>query len=118
MTAGPIVFHYGETVQLWPYVGANDDGMGNTVPSWGDPVSIPGCAVAPGGTSEPRNGLSERVVESPQLFYPNNFPVHPRDRIERGAETYEVEGFPADWRQPQTGWVPGLLVVPLKRIEG
>ena len=112
------LFPFGETLQLLPYVGTADDGMGNETPSWGDAVTITHCGFDPGGTSEPRNGLSQRVIALPRLFVPYGLPIAPQDRILRGSETYEVEGFPADWTQPQTGWDPGALVVNLKRIEG
>src|SRR5690606_26282497 len=77
---------------------------------------IPGCGVAPRQAGEQIGAGRIAVTSGVTLYVPPGADVLPSDRFEvRGVE-YEVDGEPAVWRSPFTGWEPGREVV-LTRVE-
>lgn len=86
---------------------------------WSDPSSlaIPGCAFNPGQSAEPDQVGRNAIITQPEVYTPPGADVTAGDRLVVRGLTYEVEGDPADWRSPYTGWTPGLVVA-LKRVEG
>lgn len=81
-------------------------------------VSIEGCAVAPGGSSEVQGVNREQVTTEPTLYAPYGADVLPWDRIlDPDGVTWEVVARGGDWRSPFTGWEAGS-VFPLRRVEG
>lgn len=80
-------------------------------------VSIEGCAVAPGGSSEVQGVNREQITTEPTLYAPYGSDVLPSDRIMSGGITYEVTGRGGDWRSPFSGWEAGSAW-PLRLVEG
>lgn len=119
---------------LWPFFapeealhharidGATDD-FGNEVTAWADPRPIlndagkPASAFDPGGTVEPMLPGQERVITTPTLYVPFGQPIRARDQITVRGRRWEVDGDPADWKNPLVGWKPGT-VVKLKEVTG
>lgn len=90
-----------------------------TALSWDDPdeLEIPGCGFDPGGSLEPVEVGRAAVITQPTLYAPADADVLAGDRVEVRSLTWEVDGDPALWRSPFTGWEPGL-VVKLKKVSG
>lgn len=87
--------------------------------SWTEPdeLPIPGCGVDPGGSNEPLQDGRGAVVTTPTIYAPAGADVHADDRLTVRGTTYAVDGTPAVWRNPVTGWAPGV-VIKLKDVEG
>lgn len=112
------MFPFGETVQREAYIpdGA-EDSHGNPVDSWASSVDIPNCAFVPGGSVERVEPGRNAVVTQPQILAPAGTVAESRDRFTVRGKQYEVDGDPAEYRSPFTGWEPGV-VINLKRTEG
>lgn len=92
------------------------DSHGNPVKSWAAPVERLVYGFSPGGSVEPGLPNQDRVVTTPTLYAPYDFPVSEHDLVVVGGDEYEVVGRPARWRHP-SGDKPGC-VVNLKLVEG
>jgi hypothetical protein len=113
-------FPHGETVTrlrgapvLDPYSGEQTDVDWDDL----DELEISGCGFNPGQSSEPVQDARTAVIARPEVYAPAGSDVHAGDRLTVRGVTFEVDGNPADWRSPFTGWSPGL-VIPLKNVEG
>lgn len=113
-----MLFAHGETVQWRKFDSPGLDDYNNDIEAWDDPVPVEGCGFDPGGTQEPRDGSAQRVITTPVLYAPKGRAYGARDRFTVRGLTYEVEGDPADWVHPMTGWDPGYTVINLQRVEG
>lgn len=112
------MFGHGETVLLHRFTGSGRDSHNNVVPAYADPETIDGVAVAPGSSSEPRNGASQRVITQMSIYPPAGLVVDPRDQFTVRGKRYAVEGdMSGAWVDPFTGWAPGSEVT-LKRVTG
>lgn len=112
------MFAHGETVTRLR--GAKiTDRYGNETTSWASPTSltIPGCGFNPGGSIEPTQDGRNAVITRPEVYAPADADVDAGDRIVVRGDTYEVDGKPAEWRSPFTGWAPGMVIA-LKEVEG
>lgn len=91
----------------------------NTKPNWSNPdeLVIPGCGFNPGQSSEPLQDARNAVITQPEVYAPFGSDVLAGDRLVVRGRTYDVQGDPASWVSPFTGWAPGM-VVPLKIVEG
>jgi hypothetical protein len=98
-----------ETWQHQAYAGTGQDSHGNMTNAWADPVEVTGCMFDPGGTTEP--GYGTRTVSTPTLYAPMRTVVTPQDVFVGRGKTWVVDGEPADW-------TVGILVIPLRRVEG
>lgn len=114
------MFPHGETVTrlrgtpiVSPYSGET------TGTSWASPdaLEIPGCGFNPGGSSQPVEPGRDAVITKPEVYAPADVDVHAGDRVVARGRTYDVEGDPAEWRNPFTGWAPGTVIT-LKIVEG
>ncbi len=114
------MFPYGITVTrqrgtavLDPYSG-EETGI-----SWADPdeIEVEGCAFNPGGSTEPVEVGRAAVVSKPTVYAPFGADIRAKDRLKIGDTTYDVDGRPAPFKNPFTGWEPGLVVT-LKDVEG
>lgn len=71
-----------------------------------------------GGTEESANGHVERVISDATVFPPSSLGVTARDHIELpGHDWFEVQGTPGDWDH-NPWWIPGLLQVKLRKVDG
>lgn len=112
------MFPFGETVQFMAYQLGAEDAHGNPVESWADPVSSGGWGFDPGGSVESSMPGRDMVVTSPRLFRQSrDFVPGSRDRVTVRGREYQVDGDPADWRSPLTGWEPGIVVT-LEVVSG
>jgi hypothetical protein len=71
----------------------------------------------PGQSSEPLQDARNAVTTQPEFYTDFGSDVLAGDRLVVRGKTYDVDGDPADWHSPFTGWEPGM-VIPLKRTEG
>lgn len=114
------MFPFGETVtrlRSTPTFDAYADAPAGV--SWRTPdeLEIPGCAFNPGTSTEPVQDARNAVITRPEVYAPAGSDVLPGDRLVVRGVTYEVDGRPADYRSPFTGWAPGLVIL-LKDVEG
>lgn len=113
---------HGETVVILrgtpvddPYT--NEPG---TALSWASPerIEVPGCGVEVRLNVDRDGGnYSDPVFLGLRIFMPAGTDITARDRVEVRGEVYEVDGIPFEWRNPFTGWTPGVEVL-VKRLEG
>ena len=112
------MFPFGETVQFKAYQEGAEDSHGNPVESWASPVPSDGWGFDPGGSVESYGPGRDMVVTSPRLFRQSRaFLPGRRDRVIVRGREYAVDGDPADWRSPLTGWEPGIVVT-LEVVSG
>lgn len=114
------MFAFGESVTVQSPAGRYDKYADETVfDDWENSTSrtVAGVAVADGGTSEPSEVARNEVDSDFDLFFPAGDTVTAQDRIVVRGLTCDVVGRPFDWRNPFTGWTPGL-VVKVKIREG
>lgn len=85
--------------------------------AYGDPVSgsttdtvVAGCAVAPRYSTEPTERGRQGVVVGLTVYAPAGTDIVSTDRILIAGVEYTIDGQPAEWSHPMTGWAPGLEV--------
>lgn len=110
---GELVIRQRATPVLDPYSGEPTDY------SWDDPdlLDLPGCGFDPGGSVETSEVGRAPIVTQPTVYADPSADVLAGDRLVVRGRTWEVDGDPADWRNPFTGWRPGL-VIKLKAVSG
>ena len=86
---------------------------------WSSPTETeaPCLGFNPGGSTEVSAVWRVAVSTQPTVYLPTGTDITPADRVVVRGVTYEVDGDPADWRSPYSGWRPGLSVA-LKRFGG
>ena len=111
-----MAFAKGETVTVLPGP--------TTFDAYGDPVAslrtggdITGCAVAPRYSTEPTTRGRQGVIVGMSIYAPAGSDILSTDLLTVRGDTYMVEGEPAEWVSPYTGWAPGLEVA-IKRAVG
>lgn len=111
-------FPYGETIQVLSPT-ETTDAYNNTVEDWTSPteVGVDGVAVEPRPSSEDNRDARNAVISGFTLYIPAGTAVTAANRVRVRGEVYLVDGEPAEWRNPFTGWEPGS-VVQTKRMEG
>lgn len=110
-------FPAGETVTIVrPTTAPGPDVYGNDVP--GSPVEteVPGCAVAPAGTSEDAQGR-DQVSTGLSVWLPHGTDISATDRVRVRGQLYEVSGTPETWQSPFTGSVSPVQIS-LSRVVG
>lgn len=120
ISVGLEVFAHGETVAILtatpvvdPY--SNDpDGE-----DWDNPteLEVPGVGVADGGSTDLTQAARDAVDSDFDLFFPADAVVTSAQRVVVRGLTCDVAARPFLWRNPFTGWTPGL-VVKVKIREG
>ena len=93
------------------------DSYGAPVISATEEFGCPGAFVAPRMSEDLHDTGRAGVVVGLTLFVPFGFDVLHGDRVSVDGVLYEVEGDPADWRNPFTGWEAGTTI-PLRRVDG
>lgn len=114
-------FPYGETVVVLA-AGVTQDDYDNDVENWDNPATVAtvtGVGVEPRPEGETYRSDRNAVVSGFTLYDSTNAlaAVSPQHRITVRGSTWAVDGEPAEWRNPFTGWQPGT-VVQVGRIDG
>lgn len=112
------MFGFGETVQVLSS-SSTTDAYNNTVEDWTTPTETPveDVGVEPRPSTEDNRDARNAVTSGFTLYMPAGSVVTAKNRIRVRGDDYAVDGEPAEWRNPFTGWEPGL-VVQTKRMEG
>ena len=108
----------GETVTRVRQVADGVDRYGN--PTFSEvEEDFGGAFFAPEQSSSEALAVGRTVVTvSPTLYFPKAWPdIASGDAVRVRGERFEVDGVPADWRDPW-GTALGGLVVTLKRVQG
>lgn len=114
------MFPHGETVTRLRGVTSVDPYSGeSTALDWTTPATlvIEGCGFNPGQSSEPLQTGRNAVSTQPEVYAPADADVLAGDRVIVRGKTYDVDGQPAKWANPFTGWEPGLVIA-LNLTEG
>ena len=107
-----------ETVQHAKYAGTGANAHGNEVESWATPVGLGIFAYNPSSSSELMiDGHMHRVETTPTIYLPSDAVVGNRDKIAVRGLTFEVDGDPADYRNPYDSSMNGLSIN-LKAVTG
>lgn len=106
------MFPISYTVTHIPYGDDAEDALGNTVPSFGDPIERGVYAIAPHVVEQGSATSTEIEVADLDVFAPK-FPVDLRDKFSIDGQDFEVVAV-QDWTRGFHGWVPGI-VIELKR---
>lgn len=109
----------GETVTRIRPTESGVDRYGNPVFTDAE-VDIPGAFFAPEQSSTELTQVGRvPVITKPSLYFPGAWPdLVASDRVRVRGLVFEVNGDPADWRNPWGGPLPGGLVVTLERVTG
>lgn len=111
---------YGETVTRLRGVPVSDRFSNeSTALDWSTPaqLAVKGCAFDPAASTEPLEQARNGVLSKPTIYAPAGSDITAHDRLVVRGRTWQVDGDPADYRSPFTGWAAGL-VVRLKAMEG
>lgn len=116
-------YPYGEAITVLTAGEVVDPYSGEATEDWTTPTeaTVGGVAVEPRPSSEPvqdaRNAVTSgfTIYMSLEQFVESR--IGAQSRVTVRGETYQVEGDPAEWRNPFTGWQPGV-VVQVTRTEG
>lgn len=105
-------FPHGETVTILTPTQVADPYSGETSDDWSAPTEtdVYGVAVEPRPSSEPTQDARNAVTSGFTLYLPPGTAVTPTNRVRVRGNDYGVLGEPAEWRNPFTGWTPGLVV--------
>ena len=100
-------FPHGVTI-IVRSVTTTDDGLGNTTETtieepWGP------CAVAPRYATESTDPRVPPVIVGKVVYGPPRA-LDSDDTLLIDDVTYQVDGLPGEWRNPFTGWAPGIEV--------
>lgn len=107
------MFPYGETVTVLTAGFDEDPYSGDLEQSWEwspSEVEVANVGVASGGSTEPLEAGRNAVDSDFDLFFPADAEVSSDNRVVVRGLTCDVVGRPFLWRNPFTGWTPGLVV--------
>lgn len=112
-------FPFGETVSVVTAGEATDPYSGEPVADWDSATfaDVTGVAVEPRPSQEPAQDARNAVISGFTLYFPAGAAIDAGNRVIVRGRTYSVLGEPAVWRNPFTGWEPGM-VVQVERTEG
>lgn len=114
------MFPYGETVTRIRPAAKLDPYSGEVIDlDWTNALEldIDGVGFDPGSSSEAQDARRDATTTAPTLYAQPGSDIAAGDRVRVRGLVYEVDGRPADWRSPFTGWNPGLVVT-LRLMEG
>lgn len=113
------MFAHGESVTVLTAGTVTDPYSGDASLSWDNPteLNVSGVGVEPRPSDEPVQNARHAVVSGFTLYFPTGTVIGPQNRVVVRGGTYDVLGEAADWRNPFTGWTPGL-VVQVERTAG
>jgi hypothetical protein len=94
------------------------DRYGNSQRTYGSTAShtVDGCAFDPGASTEDNDGRTATVT-APTLYCPPGADLLASDQVLVRGTRYEVDGEPADWRDP-FGSTLGGIVATLRKVVG
>lgn len=111
-------FPYAEEVGILSPASRIDPYSGDPVDDWSTTTEVPElAAVEPRPSSEPVQDARNAVISGFTLYLPADSTVTAHKKVGVRGQVYDVLGEPALWRNPFTGWTPGL-VVQVGRTEG
>lgn len=114
------MFPYGESVTVLRGTPVTDPYSGEeTGTDWSTPTAtvVTDCGVAPRLTPESPANDRTLIIEGYTVFMPYGTDVLATDRVVVRGDTYDVDGDVGVWRNPFTGWEPGIEVN-LKKVNG
>lgn len=106
-------FLYGEIVQFLSGGTATDPYSGDTVyDDWDNPTTVLTLSggIEPIASDEPLQDGRQSVIVGYRLYLPGAQAVMPWWRALVRGEVFNVDGRPAVWYNPFTGWSPGTVV--------
>lgn len=113
------MFPHGETVQILTAGTATDPYSDETVNDWSTStaLAVTGVGIEPRPSSEPVQNARNAVVSGFTAYLPPGTAITSANRVTVRGNTYDVQGEPAVWRNPFSGWAPGIIVQ-LEKTEG
>lgn len=95
------------------------DGYGDTVEDWTTPTRLDFADVAwhPSTTSEDAEAGRSAILSGLTIYLPFDADVTADDRFEVDGTVWHVDGTPARWKNPWSGWAAGCVVA-LERKAG
>jgi hypothetical protein len=108
---------HGQTVTIVRQSPDGFDPYGDPLPGTQTRTAVAGCAVAPRYSTEPTDRGRRGVIVGLSVYAPAGTDILHTDHVEVDGVAYLVEGIPAEWVSPFTGWAPGVEVA-LRRAEG
>lgn len=107
-------FPHGIMVTLVSTTTTSDD-LGNSTEEtvtyeWGPCAVAPRLAVESVDPRVPPVVVGKTVMGPPLDVDPADLTIDSDDTLVIAGETYQVDGLPAEWTNPFTGWNPGLEV--------
>lgn len=114
------MFAHGETITRLRGVPATDRFSGEVVTlDWTSPArqDITGCGFDPGTSVESLEVARDTVNTQPTVYAPSGADVTALDRVIVRGREWQVDGDPAEYVNPFTGWAAGL-VIKLKAVTG
>ena len=114
MTLTPLPF----TCLHVAYEAGEEDGHGNTLPGWAEPVDV-ACFWWSLESSEPPGPPtgSDRVVAEVALVVDSALPVDHRDRFTVQGQLFEVTGLPKVWDHGPFGFAPNRQIIELRMVR-
>lgn len=115
---------YGDTITVIRQTPGTINDLGQEVPGEPNEFDIHNCAVSPsagvgGAASSQEDVYARDVLTHKALVYMTaDAPaVLATDRVRYRGQEYAVDGSPAEWHSPLTGWYPGRQIS-LLRVRG
>jgi hypothetical protein len=81
-----------------------------------DELAVDDCVLYPAGASAEQVDVGrDQAVQTLTLLAPAGTDLTPLDRVRARGATYDVDGWPFEYRSPLTGWRPGVQVNLVRR---
>lgn len=112
-------FPYGELVEVLAATTSTDE-YHNEVEDWTDPETVdsdPRAGVEPRPSTFENTDSRNAITDGYTLYLRPGVTVTALNRVRVRGEIWQVQGPPAVWRSPLTGWEPGV-VVQVGRVDG
>lgn len=108
---------FGQTVTIIRESPGGTDVYGDPITSTVLRTDVAGCAVAPRYSSESSERGRQGMIVGLSVYAPAGTDVLFTDRVEIDGVAYVIEGEPAAWSNPFTGWSPGVEIA-VRRATG
>lgn len=104
-------------IEILRPVPGEPDGYGAPTVASVDRYQCSAAYTAPRMSADVNDPARAGVVVGLTLFVPFGFDVLHGDQVDVAGVLYEVDGDPADWENPFTGWEAGTTIA-LRRVDG